>query len=478
MPMRAGADYIEALRDGREVWHAGRRIADVTAHPGFTGTIKTLADIYDAQHKPEFREIMTVEHEGERISYSYYPPRDREQLARKRRNIELWSELTLGQMGRYPEFVAELVVGLLDWTHVIEKSNPQWAENARAYHRYASRNDLCLTHALTDQYYDRTKRVSEQEDPDLILHIVGETKDGPVVRGLRTLATLAPLADEVLVYPNRPRGADESDYAIAFAIPMSSPGLKIVCRDLYAEHADPERYPLTTRFDEVDAALIFDDVMVPWERVFVYKDPTLLAGINYIHTWGQYSTMVRLITKLEGFLGVAQLLTQYAKRQSSAGSQILLSSLMQDIEILRSCVQAGEMRGYQSPGGTWAPLLSPAYRVHSIEASDRAERTMEGLLTSTLMLSGGASDLANEVIGPLIERYFRGGAPSTKEHLRLMAVAADMVMSPFGKRSQLYERLQSGEVDRMRQRLFGQYRDSRPAERMLQFIKDMDAERG
>jgi aromatic ring hydroxylase len=136
------------------------------------------------------------------------------------------------------------------------------------------------------------------------------------------------------------------------------------------------------------------------------------------------------------------------------------------------------MRGYQSPGGTWAPLLSPAYRVHSIEASDRAERTMEGLLTSTLMLSGGASDLANEVIGPLIERYFRGGAPSTKEHLRLMAVAADMVMSPFGKRSQLYERLQSGEVDRMRQRLFGQYRDSRPAERMLQFIKDMDAERG
>jgi aromatic ring hydroxylase len=186
--------------------------------------------------------------------------------------------------------------------------------------------------------------------------------------------------------------------------------------------------------------------------------------------------MLRLVTKLEGFLGVAQLLTQYAKRQSSAASQTLLSSLMQDIEILRSCIQAGEMRGYISPGGTWAPLLSPAYRVHSIEASDRAERTMEGLLTSTLMLSGGASDLANEHIGPLVERYFRGGAPSTKEHLRLMAVAADMVMSPFGKRSQLYERLQSGEVDRMRLRLYGQYKDPRPAERMLAFVKQMDSD--
>jgi 4-hydroxyphenylacetate 3-monooxygenase/anthranilate 3-monooxygenase (FAD)/4-hydroxyphenylacetate 3-monooxygenase len=476
MPIRKGTDYVRALRDGRELWHGGRRIADVTAHSGFTGTIRTLADIYDRQHRPEYRDIMTVEHDGERISCSYLPPRNREQLALKRRNIELWSELTLGQMGRYPEFVAELVVGLLDWAHVIEKSNPQWAENARAYHRYVSRNDLCLTHALTDQYYDRTRRVSEQDDPDLILHVVGETKEGPVVRGLRTLATLAPISDEVLVYPNRVRDPDEAGYAIAFAIPMNAPGLKIICRDLYAEHADPERYPLTTRFDEVDAALIFDDVVVPWERVFVYKDAKLLAGINYIHTWGQYSTMLRLVTKLEGFLGIAQLLTQYAKRQSSAPSQILLSSLMQDIEILRSCIQAGELRGYMSPGGTWAPLLSPAYRVHSIEASDRAERTMEGLLTSTLMLSGGASDLANEDIGLLVERYFRGGAPSTKEHLRLMAVAADMVMSSFGKRSQLYERLQSGEVDRMRLRLYGQYKDPKPAERMLAFVKQMDSD--
>jgi aromatic ring hydroxylase len=358
MPIRTGAQYIKALRDGRQVWHAGRRIDDVTTHTGFSGTIKTLADMYDRQHRPEYQDIMTFVRDGERISYSYLPPRNAEQLALKRRNIEFWAEHTFGQMGRYPEFVAELVIGLLDWTHVIEQTNERWAKNARAYYRYVSQNDLCLTHALTDQYYDRTKRVSEQEDPDLILHVVGETREGPVLRGLRTLATLAPVSDEVLVYPNRPRDADEPDYAIAFAIPMNTPGLKILCRDLYAEHADPERYPLTTRFDEVDAALIFDDVVVPWERLFVYKDPKLLGGIPYIHTWGQYSTMLRLVTKLEAFLGVAQLLTQYAKRQGTAASQLLLSSLIQDIEILRSCIQAGGC-GYMSPGGTWAPLLSP-----------------------------------------------------------------------------------------------------------------------
>jgi aromatic ring hydroxylase len=477
MPVRRGSDYINGLRDGREVWHAGRRITDVTTHAGFSGTIKTLADLYDKQLTPEYREIMTLDYQGERISYSYLPPKNSQELLLKRRNIEFWAQQTFGQMGRYPEFVAELIVGLLDWTHVIEKTNSQWAENARAYHRYVSRNDLCLTHALTDQYYDRTKPVSKQADPDLILRVVGETKDGPVIRGLRTLATLAPISDEVIVYPNRPREPDEADYATAFAIPLNTPGLKIICRDLYAEHADPERQPLTTRFDEVDAALIFDDVVVPWERVFVYKDPKLLSGIMYIHTWGQYSTMLRLIVKLEAFLGVAQLLTQYAGRNKSAPSQLLLSSLMQDIEILRSCIQVSEAKGYRAGGGTWAPLLSPAYRVHSIEASDRAERTMEGLLTSTLMLSGGASDLDNPQIGPLIDRYFRGGASNTKEHLRLMAVAADMVMTPFGKRSQLYERLQSGEVDRMRQRLYGQYQDPAPAQRMMKFVKNMDNDR-
>ncbi|HLN99468.1 MAG TPA: 4-hydroxyphenylacetate 3-hydroxylase N-terminal domain-containing protein [Pyrinomonadaceae bacterium] len=476
MSVRTGADYIRALRDKREVWHAGRRIEDVTAHSGFTGTIKTLADLYDKQHAPEFRDFMTFEHDGERFSYSYLAPKSAEQLARKRGNIEFWAQQTLGQMGRYPDFCAQLVVGLLDWTHAIEKHSSQWAENARQYYLHCRHNDLCLTHALTDQYYDRTKRVSEQSDPDLILHIVGETKAGPVVRGLRTLATLAPISDEVLVYPNRPRDSDEADYAIAFALPMNAPGLKIICRDLYAEHADPERHPLTTRFDEVDAALIFEDVVVPWERVFVYKNPQLLAGIMYIHMWAQYSTMLRLLTKLEGFLGVAQLLTEYGGRNKSASSQILLSSLMQDIEIIRSSIQVAEAKGYVSPGGTWVPRLSAAYRVYSIEASDRAEQTMEGLLTSTLMLSGGASDLDSDV-GPLVDRYFRGGAPSTKEHLRLMAIAADMVMTPFGKRSQLYERLQSGEVDRMRQRLYAQYQDPVPAERMREFISRMDRER-
>ncbi len=471
MAIRSGRNYIESLRDGREVWHAGKRIEDVTIHSGFTGTIKTLADLYDRQASAEDGDTMSVVRDGERISYSYLPPVNAEELRAKRGNIELWSRETFGQMGRYPEFCAELVVGMLDFADTLAAHDPRWGDNARAYYQHCIARDLCLTHALTDQFYDHSKRASEQRDPDLFLHIIGETSEGPVVRGLRNLATLAPLSDEALVYPIRPRGADEPDYAIAFAIPMNAPGLKIICRDLYAEHVDPERFPLTARFDEIDATLVFDDVVVPWERIFAYRAPELVGVFHRnIQTWAQYATMVRLITKLETFLGVAQLLTEWSGRHKTPGSEIGLATFIKDLEIQRDCVEMAEHRGYRTAAGLWAPLLSPSYRVHSIEASDRAERNMEDLLTSSLVLTGGGSDLAEAELGPLVDRYFRGLAPTTKEHLRLLAVAADLVMTPFGKRGQLYERLQSGEVDNMKRRLNAQFTERDGAERMLAFI--------
>ena len=471
MAIRSGKNYIESLRDGREVWHAGKRIDDITTHPGFTGTIKTLADLYDRQASAEDGDTMTVEREGERISYSYLPPLNAEELQAKRGNIELWSRETFGQMGRYPEFCAELVVGMLDIADTLADHDPRWGENAREYYRHCIAGDLCLTHALQDQFYDHSKRVSEQSDPDLVLHVVRETSEGPVVRGLRNLATLAPLSDEALVYPNRPRDPDEPEYALAFAVPMNAPGLKIICRDLYAEHADPERFPLTARFDEVDATLIFDDVLVPWNRVFAYRKPELVAGFHRsIQTWAAYATLVRLIIKLETFLAVAQLLTEWSGRHKNPNSQLRLAAFVQDLEILRDCVEMGEARAFRTKGGFWAPRLTAAYRVHSIEASDRAEGNMESLLTSSLVLTGGGSDLVSGELGPLVDRYFRGCAPSTREHLRLLAVAADLVMTPFGKRGQLYERLQSGDPDNQRRRAYAQFQERDGAHRLLEFI--------
>ncbi len=472
MGVRTGADYLRALRDGREVWHAGQRIADVTTHPRFAGTARTLARLYDLQHHPAYADLMTVEWEGERISYSYFPPTTPEHLAAKRRNVELWAEATLGQMGRFPDFCAELVTGLLDVADELGSRDPRFGANARRYHRFCAQRDLCLTHALNDQFYDRSKRVRDQPDPDLILHVVRETAEGPIVRGLRNLATLAPLADEVLVYPNRPREADEADYALAFAVPMNTPGLVTICRDLYAAHADPERLPLTVCFDETDATLIFDDVLVPWERVFVYRDPALAAQFHRrINLWAGYSTLLRLIRRLEVFLAAADLLTRWDGRAQSRETQLLIGRLIQDLEVLRACVRAAEADATRTPRGYLVPRLSDAYRLHSIEAADRARRLLQDLLTSALVLTGGASDLTSP-IGPYVERFFRGGAPTTRDHLRVLALAADLVQSAFAGRNELYERLQSGEPDNTRVRLYHQVDRSPALARLLRFVRE------
>src|SRR5262245_58260236 len=135
MGVRSGREYVAALRDGRRVWHAGRRIADVTTHPGFAGAVHTLAGLYDRQHAPADAETMTVEWEGERISRSYFPPSTPDELAARRRNSELWADATLGHMGRSPDFCASLTVGIANFAARLE---PRFAANAHAYHRYAA----------------------------------------------------------------------------------------------------------------------------------------------------------------------------------------------------------------------------------------------------------------------------------------------------------------------------------------------------
>lgn len=473
MSLRRGRDFIDALRDGRRVWHAGRRIDDLPSHPGFSGAVATLASLYDLQHDSEYGPIMATTWEGEEISRGYQLPSTPEDLLAKRRNVELWAGRTFGVMGRLPEFCAELTVGMNDAADVFGEADPRFGQNARDYHRYCALHDLCLTHALSDQFYDRSKRIRDQPDPDLILHVVRETSEGIVVKGLRNLATLAPISDEALLYSiTPPRQADEEDYALAFAIPMNAPGLTIICRDLYAEHADPERLPLSARFDEVDATLIFDDVLVPWERVFVYRNPALLARFHpLVSVWSGYSTLVRLLTKLEMTVGVADLLTEWAGNAKNRAMQVRIGEMMADVEVLRACLTAAEVGAYRTGAQHLAPAMSPGYRVRSIEASDRSERLMQEVLTSSLVLTGGASDLESPEIGPYVERYFRNNAPSTRDHLRMLAIAGDLVQSAFSGRNLLYERLQSGEPDGMRVRAFNLDRSAVHA-RLLRFVHD------
>src|SRR5690606_37610218 len=156
------------------------------------------------------------------------------------------------------------------------QNDPRFGENMRHYYEHVRENDLCLTHALTNPPVNRAARADELADPYIALGLVRETREGIIVRGARMMATL-PIADEVAIVPSTVLKEQEemTRYALAFAVPCSTPGLSFVCREPLDIGRGTEDHPLGSRFDEMDALVVFDDVLVPWDRVFLMNDVKL-----------------------------------------------------------------------------------------------------------------------------------------------------------------------------------------------------------
>lgn len=276
-----GERYLASLQDNRAIWLNGARV-DVTTHAAFAGMRRELARLYDLQHSPEYRDRMTYvcPETGRRLSYSYVCPRTMDDLLAKRRNCEVWMAETWGQLPRAPDFMANVAVGLYDFRAHLRGNNPRFGDNAVRYHAYCQAHDLVLTHGLGDPQIDRSS--GPTQDPDMALRVLRETKDGIVIRGAKQLATLAPLSHEILVYLSASFALrEQQQFVLWFAVPVATPGVTILCREPLSVHATGHSHPFAARYDEQDAMAFFDDVHVPWERVFLLHDgPLALRGLG------------------------------------------------------------------------------------------------------------------------------------------------------------------------------------------------------
>ena len=281
MGIRSGAEYRESLRDGRSIYVDGERVTDVTAYPPFQGAINTLAMLYDLQHDPQHQSLLTYPSpaDGQPVSLSFLITDTAQDVDRRVRAEEFRAEATFGLMGRLPDFMNALVTDAAVAHEFIGQRNKQYGANTLRYYEDCRDRDWCLTHTLVDPQIDRSKGPAEQADPEAALHRVRETDRGLVVRGARMLSTLAPFSNELWVGPFYPRKPGDEAYALCFAVPMDIPGLKFVCREAYSTGRSDFDRPLSSRFDEEDALAIFDDVEVPWERVFINGD---IEASNYI----------------------------------------------------------------------------------------------------------------------------------------------------------------------------------------------------
>ncbi len=273
MPARTGQQYLDGLDDARDIWLDGERIADVRTHPALRRGVATMAELYDMQYEPDRHEIMTYTSPdtGDPVGTSFIIPKTPEDLIKRRQMMAHWAEHTCGMMGRSPDFVNINMMGFALWHEYFGEKESVYGDNIRHYYEYVRENDLCLTHTLVSPQIDRSKPPSEWPDPYLMLGVVKETDAGIMVRGARMLATLAPMCDEIAVYPSTVKRLEphEARYAVMFSIPIATPGLSFICREPIDRGEAQADHPLASRFEEMDCMAIFNDVLVPWERLFI-----------------------------------------------------------------------------------------------------------------------------------------------------------------------------------------------------------------
>ncbi|HEX8809413.1 MAG TPA: 4-hydroxyphenylacetate 3-hydroxylase N-terminal domain-containing protein, partial [Xanthobacteraceae bacterium] len=271
--MRTGAEYLRSLKDGRRVFVDGECVKDVTAHPAFSGAARSIANLYDIAAAPELRERMTFvsPKTGAPVQRGWQIPHSHADLRARRLFSETWAEATFGLMGRAPDHVAGFFVGYAATPQFFASAGQQFADNLVAFYEFMRDNHIYCSYAIVPPQIDRSKPAHQQSDPTLYAGVVKERDDGIVIKGAQQLATGGALCDYIQLSCIQPLQPGDENYANCLAVPVDSEGLKLYPRRPFSRAGSAFDYPLSSRFDESDSYVIFDNVFVPWERVFIYR---------------------------------------------------------------------------------------------------------------------------------------------------------------------------------------------------------------
>ncbi|MBN9151814.1 MAG: 4-hydroxyphenylacetate 3-monooxygenase, oxygenase component [Micrococcales bacterium] len=478
MGARTGQQFLDKLDSMRpHITIDGEVVSEnLTEHPAFKNVARTYAQLFDLQHDPKFKDQLTYPSptSGDPVNVSFLIPRTIEDLERRRAGIKVWAEYSNGFLGRSGDYMNSSLTALASAKKWFEKADPVYGERIEAYYEMARENDLLATHTLIPPQVNRSVSGSEQLGGQLSARIIEERADGVVIHGARMLATVAPIADELLVFPSTVlRGTPEdAPYSYAFAIPNDTPGLRYLCRTSLHNGGSHFDEPLASRFEEMDAVVVFDNVFVPNERIFMLGHPDLCnqfyseTGAAALMT---QQVVTRTIAKSEFFLGLATEIAEAIGIDGFLHIQESLAELVVDVEIGRALMRAAEVDAKLNEWGmmqpNW-PTLNAARNWYP-KIAQRFPQIIRTFCASGLMALPGEADLASDAL-PDIEMYLQGKSLTGPERVKLFKLAYDASISGFSSRQALYEYYFFGDPVRMAGALVSSY-DKTP---MQQRIKD------
>jgi 4-hydroxyphenylacetate 3-monooxygenase len=453
-----GQEYLQSLRDGREVWIYGERVADVTTHPAFRNAARSIARLYDALHDPATRDVLcwpTDTGSGGWTHKFFRVARSREDLLAQREAIAAWARMSYGWMGRSPDYKASF----LNTLGANAAFYGPFADNARRWYVRAQEHVLYMNHAIVNPPVDRNK--ASEQVKDVFVTIERETDAGIFVSGAKVVATNSALTHYNFLGQNAAMAINDPELAVMFITPLNVPGVKLICRPSYelaaAATGTPFDYPLSSRFDENDAIFVLDDVFVPWENVLLHRDTekimTFYAKSGFVNGF-TFQGCTRLAVKLDFICGVL------AKALEATGSEVFRGVQAKQGEVIawRNLFWAlsDAMAGNPDPWVEGAVLPNgqsgAAYRVFATEAYPQVKSIIERIVASALVyVPSSARDLANPEIDRYLRQYLRGsGGYDHRARIKVMKLLWDAIGSEFGGRHELYERNYAGNHDDIR----------------------------
>jgi aromatic ring hydroxylase len=455
-----GNEFLASLDDGREVWIYGERVKKITEHPAFRNSARMLARLYDALHDPATKDTLTVPTESGGYTHAWFrvPYSAAEQL-RARDAIAAWARVTYGWMGRSPDYKA----AFLGTLGANADFYAPYQANALRWYALSEARVPFVNHAIIHPPVDR--HVAPGKPPagasDVCVHVVRETDRGIVVTGAKVVATGSALTNYTFVAHHGLIPVQDPAYAVVFMIPTGARGCKLICRSSNEYRAavlgGPFDYPLSSRLDENDAILVLDDVEVPWEDVFVYRDVD--KANNFFPQTGflpraMMQGCTRLAVKLDfisGLLLKAVEITgskDYRSVQANIGEVLALRNMLWGLSDSMAAMAEPWKNGAVLPNSASAV----AYQVLAPEAYAQVKNLIEKTVASGLIfLNSHASDFLTPELRPYLDRYLRGSnGVDAVARVKLMKLLWDAIGTEFGGRHELYEINYAGSHEEIR----------------------------
>jgi 4-hydroxyphenylacetate 3-monooxygenase len=475
-----GMEYLESLRDGREVYIYGERVEDVTTHPAFRNAARSIAKLYDALHDPEQCDVLTCPTDtgGGTYTHKFFRvAHSREDLIAQREAIAHWARMTYGWMGRTPDYKASLMNTL----GANYEFYGRFADNAKNWYRRAQEYVLFMNHAIVNPPVDRAK--SADQVKDVFITIQKESDSGIYVSGAKVVATSSALTHYNFLGQNAAMPINDTDLAVMFIAPMNAPGVKLFCRASYEMMASvmgsPFDYPLSSRFDENDAIFVFDNAFIPWENVLLHRDvekiKTFYPRSGFLNGY-QFQGCTRLAVKLDFMVGVIAKALRATGAEDFRGNQAMLGEVIAWRNLFWAISDAMAMNPVPWVGNTVLPNAQSgsSYRVFAGDAYGRIKEIVEKIVASALIyLPSSAKDFHNPEIDKYLAKYVRGSNNiGYRERIKIMKLLWDAVGTEFGGRHELYEMNYAGNHEDIRIQALWNARGSGALDEMVALADD------